>query len=360
MDLALAPSSESETLIRIAFATGLVSLGLTVLLALQVTWMRAMKRRRDRRHLRCLDTWRPVLYQAAMGETPEVPALAPKDEVSVLVLWNQLQEGLRGRTAREGLNRVAHAVDAHAVARRALRRSGAQDRLLALRTLRYLGGPEDLELVRPLLDEPGPTICLAAARALFHIDRTAATPELWRRLRRRTDWPLAQVAAVLHDADLGEAEMTTLAADFVAQVPGFEIAELRRLLPLLSIFGEKAAATVVRRLLSPAQVPEVLSAALKQARGAELLPDVVRLCDHPAWPVRTQAATALGRIGGTAQRELLLTMLADRQWWVRYRAAQALLSGRFGDPEAISLLRGQLQDRFARDILTHVLAETQP
>ncbi len=360
MNTALAPSVESGTLIWIAFAAGLVSLGLTVLLALQVTWMRAMKRRRDRRHLRCLDTWRPILYQAAMGETPEVPALAPKDEASVLLLWNQLQDGLRGRTAREGLNRVAHAVDALAAARRALRRRGAQDRLLALRTLRHLGEPDDFELVRPFLDEPGSTICLAAARALFHVDRTAATPELWRRLRRRTDWPLAQVSAVLHDADLGEAEMTALAAAFAAQVPGLEIAELRRLLPLLSVFGERAAANVVRRLLAPSQVPEVLTAALKQARGEELLPDVVRLCGHPAWPVRTQAATALGRLGGPAQLDLLLTMLADRQWWVRYRAAQALLSGRFGDPEELSRLRGQLQDRFARDILTHVLAETLP
>lgn len=360
MDTALAPSADSETLIRIAFATGLVSLGLTVLLALQLTWMRAVKRRRARRHLRCLDTWRPVLYEAAMGETPAVPALAREDEASFLLLWNQLQDALRGLTARQGLNHVAHAVDALAAARRAVRRGVPQERLLALRTLRYLGEPEDFELVRPLLDERGPTMCLAAARALFHIDRTAATPEVWKRLRRRTDWPLAQVAAVLRDSDLGEADMSGLAAAFAAQLPGLETAELQRLLPLLSILDEKAANVVVRRLLSPSQVPEVLSAALKQARSEELLPDVVRLCAHPAWPVRTQAATALGRIGGPAERELLLTLMADRQWWVRYRAARALLSGRFGEPDELSRLGGRLQDRFARDILFHVLAETGP
>jgi HEAT repeats len=360
MDTALASSTESGTLVWIAFAAGLMSLGLSVLLALQVTWMRAVKRRFNRRHLRCLDTWRPVLYQAAMGETPAVPALAPQDEASFLLLWNQLQDGLRGRTSREGLNRVARMVDAHAAARRALRPRVAQERLLALRTLRYLGEPGDFELVRPLLDERGPTMCLAAARALFHIDRTAATPEVWRRLRRRTDWPLAQVAAVLRDSDLGDADMSGLAAAFAAQLPGLETAELKRLLPLLASFEEKAASAVVRRLLSPIQVPEVVSAALKQARGKELLPDVVRLCAHPAWPVRTQAAAALGRLGGPAERDLLLTLMGDRQWWVRYRAAQALLSGRFGDLEEISRLGGRLQDPFARDIFLHVLAETGP
>jgi HEAT repeat protein len=360
MDTALASLSESGPLIWIALATGLVSLGLTVLFALQVALMRALKRRRDRLHQRCLETWRPVLYQAAMGESPMVPALARVEETSFLILWNQLQDGLRGRTSRLGLNLVAGAVDAHAAARRSLRRSGAQHRLLALRTLRYLGEPEDFELVRPLLDERGPTLCLAAARALLHVDRAAATPEVWRRLLRRTDWPLAHVAAILRDSDLGEADMGGLAVAFATQLPGLGTADLKRLLPLLSLFEEQAAASVVRRLLSPVQVPEVLSAALKQARGEGLLPDVVRLCGHPAWPVRTQAAVALGRLGGPAQRDLLLTMTGDPQWWVRYRSAQALLSGRFGDPAAISALGVELQDRYARDILSHVLAETRP
>lgn len=360
MDTALSSATESETLIRVAFATGLVSLGLTALLALQVTWMRVAKRRRERRHLRFLETWRPVLYEAAMGESPSVPALAREDETSLLLLWNQLQDALRGRSSREGLNRVARAVDAHGAARRALRRSSPRERLLALRTLRYLGELEDFGPVRPLLDERGPTMCLTAARALFQIDRTAALPEVWRRLRRRTDWPLAHVAAVLRESELAEAEMSGLAASFAAQLPGLRTVELQRLLPLLSIFRAEDAGLVVRRLLMPDQVPEVLSAALKQARDEALLPDVVRLCGHPAWPVRTQAATALGRIGGAADRELLLSMMCDPQWWVRYRAAQALLSGRFGAAEELAGLGARLRDRFARDILTHVLAEAHP
>ena len=168
---------------------------------------------------------------------------------------------------------------------------------------------------------------------------------------------MAQVTALLRDAQLGEADLAGLAAAFAAQLPRLTTAELRRLLPLLTIFGEREAVPMVRRLLAPSQVPEVVSAALKQARGQELLPDVVRLCAHPAWPVRVQAASALGRLGGPAQRELLVALMRDPQWWVRYRAAQALLSGRFGDAHELAALATHLQDRFSRDILTQVLAE---
>ncbi len=356
MEAALATSG-SDALVGVAYLIGVVSLVLTLLLTLQVAWLQLAARRLERRQRRCLETWRPILYDAAMGEAPAVPPLAPDDEATFLLLWNQLQDGLRGRSSREGLNRLAATVGAHAAALRALARKAAASRMLALRTLRYLGEPADFDRVEPLLDAPEAPICLAAARALFHIDRAAATPELWTRLRTRVDWPMAQVAALLRDSDLGEAELAGLATAINGQVHRLTTAELRRILPLLAIFDEADVSPMVHRLLAPFQVPEVLSAALKEARGPALLPDVVRLCTHPAWPVRTQAATALGRLGRPEHRDLLLGMMADPQWWVRYRAAQALLSGRFGEAGELAALGDRLSDRFARDILCHVLAE---
>jgi HEAT repeat protein len=92
-------------------------------------------------------------------------------------------------------------------------------------------------------------------------------------------------------------------------------------------------------------------------RSPALLPQVRRACEHEAWTVRTQGAAALGRIGGMPERDILLRLLRDPQWWVRYRAAQAMTSGRFGSAAEVTALAAGLHDRFARDIVRQALAE---
>jgi HEAT repeat protein len=335
--------------------TGVVSFGLTAALALQVTWMRSAKVVRAKRRRRFTERWRPLLYGAALGDVAAVPPLARDDEKSLLVLWTQLQDGLRGASSRAGLNRLAHAVDARSAALRLLHRGAPRDRLLALRTLGYLGETQDFATVRPYLDHRAAPMCLAAARALVHTDAPRATVEIWRGLRARHDWPVAQVAAVL-----GEGDLRRLGEAFAAEAPALPPPELVRLLPLLSILDDPTAARIVAALLAPDADPEVLAAALKQARAPELAPRVLELCRHPEWPVRTQAAAALGRFGPPEDRDALLALLRDRQWWVRYRAAQALLSGRFGPPQEVEALAAGLDDAYAHDILRHVRAEAQP
>lgn len=75
--------------------------------------------------------------------------------------------------------------------------------------------------------------------------------------------------------------------------------------------------------------------------------------------VRTQAAAALGRVGTPEDRPALFALLRDPTWWVRYRAAQALTSGRFGAPGEIAAEADQLGDRFAREMFQHALAEVR-
>lgn len=125
----------------------------------------------------------------------------------------------------------------------------------------------------------------------------------------------------------------------------------------MALLDDVRADVVVSTLLATSQDPDNLAGALRQARSPALLHEVVRLARHPDWPVRTQAAAALGRLGGPAQRDLLVEMLSDPQWWVRYRAGQALVGGRFGDREEVASLGIVLADRFARDMVAHVLAE---
>jgi len=74
---------------------------------------------------------------------------------------------------------------------------------------------------------------------------------------------------------------------------------------------------------------------------------------HPVWSVRSAAATALAQIAPDDCREDLLRCLCDREWWVRFHAAEALctIPGRetlLEDAEA-------LNDRFAFEMTRYIL-----
>ena len=62
-------------------------------------------------------------------------------------------------------------------------------------------------------------------------------------------------------------------------------------------------------------------------------------------------------MGRRADQEKLAPLLADREWWVRYRAAQAIVGLSPRDDQRLRDIRSTLSDRYARDILTQAIAE---
>jgi HEAT repeat protein len=85
----------------------------------------------------------------------------------------------------------------------------------------------------------------------------------------------------------------------------------------------------------------------------------VRYADSADADIRESLAKACGRLGGLEQVDLLLRLLSDRVWWVRYRAAQALLGLKGMDSARLATLRDGLADRFARDMLEQARAEAE-
>jgi HEAT repeat protein len=77
------------------------------------------------------------------------------------------------------------------------------------------------------------------------------------------------------------------------------------------------------------------------------------------WQVRVQAVKALGRIGDRSDTARLALLLADREWWVRYRAAQALVELPWMKRADLDALRASLEDRYAADMLAQVVAEQE-
>ena len=70
-----------------------------------------------------------------------------------------------------------------------------------------------------------------------------------------------------------------------------------------------------------------------------------------------QAAKVLGRVGEREHLALLQSLLDDPEWWVRYRAAQAIASLPFVGPNQLRAMRRKQNDPYARDILNQAMAE---
>lgn len=343
----------SEPVVRFAWATGLLCVGLSLALVLQVVRMRWRLARRRRRREAAFAAWRPILFEVAAGQSPKLPALAPRDEDAFLFLWVQLMDGIRGAPLAR-LAAAGEAVGARALALRRLRgRADQMGHILALRTLGYLRRPEDRGEVLRWLDEPRPYVSLAAAQALVHLDPGGAADAILPRLPAREDWPIPLVAKVLEEASRERLAVLLRALGQELPAPA-----LVRLLPLASLLEARVAGELLAPFLE-ASDPEVISAALRQVRTPALLPAVRRAAVHPRWSVRVQGAAALGRVGEASDRELLLKMTWDPEWWVRYRAAQALVFVAGGAADEVAALAAGMQDRFARDMVQQVLAEVR-
>ena len=346
-------STSSELSLRLAFALGLASVIVAGGLLLQVLFMRLQGVRRERELKAIRARWRPVLAQAALGEVSpsELPALKRSESLELLMLWNQMQEGVRG-SAHEGLNRLAEHLGLHELARAFVRRRGLADRVLGLVTLGHLGHPEDAGILREALSDVQTLISLGAARALLQIDAATAAPLVLDQYLRRADWPAARLGTLLRDAGA-----QAVAPALVERLLSGTATTQLKLLPLLRFAESPHSGSVLHRLVEDSHDPQVLSLVLRQLRDPTCLERVRELAGHPDALVRSAAAVALGRIGADEDRGLLVTLMSDRDWWVRYRAAQSQLMLPGNTPKRLDALRALLTDRFARDALDHVRAE---
>lgn len=344
-------STTSELELHLAFAAGAVALLVAFGIAARVMWMRV----RDARRMRELESvharWRPVLARAALDGAGDVPPLKRGETADVLLLWNQLQEGLRG-SAHENLNQLALRLGLHKLALRWIEQGDQTERILGLATLGHLGRAEDVARVQSALADHHALVSLAAARALLQIDARNAAPVVLDEYLRRSNWSAPRVGTLLRDAG-AEAVAPALIERLLAATGDGQLVLLR----LLRFAESPRTDSVLRHLIERSQDPLVLSVALRQLHAPDSLPRVRALAGHADALVRSAAAVALGRIGTAADRDLLATLMADTDWWVRYRAAQSQLELPGTDASVIAALRGRLNDRYARDILDHVLAE---
>lgn len=348
----MAYATPSDSLIRYAAYGGLAVFLATAALLMAIAVIRYLVDYRLSAERRLTERWQPVFFQTIEGMPVTPPRITGRDREAILLAWLHFTESIRGE-ARLRLRQLALELKLDRTARKLLARRNVRSKLLAVAALGRLGCREDWDQLAMLVGDDSPTLSLLAVRALLQIDAARGLPLLFEALDHRDDWPVRKVAAML-----GEAPQGLLGNALVSAIGSAGEGGLPRLLALAALVPAGDLLPVLAPLLTSQCPEDIVIAALKASSDPRVLDAVRTLATDDRWTVRAQAATTLGRLGLPEDRLRLQAMLADREWWVRYRAAQALVrlpSSRRTDLEALC---GRIGDRFAADMLRQALAET--
>ncbi|RBA23059.1 HEAT repeat domain-containing protein [Herminiimonas fonticola] len=330
---------------------GICAVGLTLLLVLMMVYLRMSLNRRAQEERAFLSVWRPLLLSSLQSSISAVlPTLAANERVYFLKLWNNLMRTATGDAAANLIS-IAYSVGCDYFSRRLLRYGDRVECLLATLALGHMRDHPSWDLLVTKTLAADNVTSINAFQSLVQIDAEATAQQLMPLLLAREDWPIAHVAAILQSAQ-GAFLQPLLEA--TVEIKSVHLVRTLRLIEALHLAIPQS---IVLRLLDVANDTDTIIAALRIANDAGLLTQVRTYLNHADWRVRVQAAKVIGRIGEHADINRLIPLLADTEWWVRYRAARALIAMPFFSIAEIEQLRDNLSDRFARDMLGQVLAE---
>jgi HEAT repeat protein len=345
-------------IITLAWRSAEVAAASSVLILLAALAIRQFLRHEERVRARIVKVWRPLLTRVAIEEEEEpatLPRLAARQRPYLMDEWNSLQDAVRGGSV-ERLNALALRLGLDGEARHLLNSPHVGRQILAIRALGHLRDPGAWSVLQERLAAPNALVSFYAAAALVQIDAQRAMPGIMSQLAERESWPGEAMARLIVDAG------THVASEPIrAMMLSLPPTKVPPLLPWLarvdSILANEVAVELLRRHKEDIHV---VAAALLVVLEPRELPGMLHFATSADADVRKNLAQALGLLGGPAETGLLMQLMCDRVWWVRYRAGQSLLKLLGTDSLTLETLRAQLKDPYALDMLAHVCAERSP
>lgn len=295
--------------------------------------------------------WRPIMASWVAGMREPVARLHTRLEwIEWLRMWNKFHESVRGEP-QESLNWLALEVGLPARLHHMLSGSGEAQLLavIAAGNLRYYGYWNSL---LPLVSHRNVAVSISASEALAKIDPEDALQQITPLFVHRIDWTLPRVATVL--MRLGKTDVCKQTVEMLSEIPESRLSGLLRLIGTLKC--ENASERVWDLLLAHDD-PDIVAPALNLLRDPKSVGVLYGHLLHENWVIRMSAVACLGRVIGPDEVDFIIPMLSDPNWWVRYRAAQAIANAVGNSTDRIGAVREAQADRFARDMLGQVIAE---
>jgi len=305
--------------------TGLVTavvflLAVNMFFAVTVIFLRARNNLRARRFREIEAVWDPVLIGVVSGNGRDVPPIPDHDAKHVLEISGRFARRLRG----PDLERVqAFAAPIVGLLDDDLAARSPETRAAAVELLGVLALDSHVTSIAAALDDPSSRVSLVAARALLHPESSEYMSSVLRHLHRYAEWSPSLMSSML--AQAGQAVLPEL-RHFLGDPA--QPAQARAVVAgALQILRDPQSATIATYALW-SHDPELVVACLRliETVGSSPQADPVRsLVTHPAFFVRSEAATVLGRIGDSSDIETILLMTESDSPWVAIRSARALL-----------------------------------
>lgn len=353
MDIDLASVIVTDQITQFAIYAAIGVFTLVILLIIQVIILRMRFLSNHKQRTLLVEKWRPKLTQIIMGESADVSILPPNETCIFLEEWNRMFGTIRGENLAS-LIKLASRFHINYFALNMLKTHSLHDRLLAIITLGHMKEYSARDVLIKLLDDQHPVISITAARALMWIDSKQAIELIIPKILNRDDWTWANVAHVLRQANplLICEELSKL----VVEAP---VTKQPSILRYLETSNCLQFTTIVSDILNTTKDDRVASVCLHITTDPASIEKIRTYTSHERWHVRMHAASAVGRLGNKEDIKILLDMIEDDNWWVRYRAAQAILKLPGQDINSIKKNIDLKKDKFSQDILTHVLAESE-
>lgn len=273
-----------------------------------------------------------------------------------LFLWNYLHETVFGES-KDNLNSLANALDVNQNAGRMLQSRSLKNQILAINTLGNLREHTAYEQIERIMLGSDPIISLWAWRALFRIDFEKTLQKHLAKIALREDWSPAFVVKVLLELDSKLISLPLINLVEESYQNRLNERQLSRTISYLSITHLDLSKSLIHKILTESEEVEVIIACLRLVNSRKSLPRVRELLKSERWEIRLQVVQTIGRFGLKKDEKLLISALNDLDWWVRYRAATALIQMPSMSEERFEKLSTTLPNEFARDILHQVLAE---
>lgn len=345
----------SDVRVVAAFWIGVITTILTVIMLLEVLLMRLALVFREKRNRRLKTTVLAWLIPSIAGETREPPKIKRRDLADFLYQWIHFQEILRGESKLRLNDALRNcALDDQII--KMLRKGDFEEKLIAATTLGHLGDKQAWNPLLGLLKKPSPLMSMTAARALVLIDPKKAQAIILPLIIQHRDWMPTRLALLLKQAN------PLFQQAFLAQLDQNDVANqpyLLRLMRLLDVEHSNKPLPIVKKLLTGSEDPELIASALRLVCHPSELEWVRGRFGDNHWTVQVQIAAVLGKIGGSQDAHYLVSLLNSEHWWVRYRAAKALVKLPFINSRALKRLIASRTDLFARDILLQINAEKE-
>lgn len=324
MDLLFA----TDPLLRFAAISGISTFAVSALMVLQLMILRWFLDWRESRYHRFIRRWQPVLIAWACGDEMVCPGLAPKNHVNLLHAWNQVHDTVKG-DAQAYMVRLAVKLDLENIALSALKSSSLRARVLAALTLGSLSTVRAWDELLVLVDDKDPILSIMGARGLMRIDANRGMSKLVGYFAQRDDWPRSRVLELLRQAG-----PNAVSAPLARMLRNSEGEATLRCLSWASAADRNVIRPAMLHLLETRDDPQVIAGVLRHHVDPRDLGHMRRLATHPVWYVRVQAIRGIGLAGESNDAKVLARFLDDSHWWVRYRAAMAI----------VALLRGRLSE----------------